>query len=54
MGTVLLRDMGIPPGSSIICFHARDNAFQVTLNPDADFSWHTHRGGDIDSNIPGH
>ncbi len=48
-GTKLLRDMGIPPGSSIVCFHARDNAYLNELKPQNNWSYHDHRDANIDN-----
>ena len=51
-GAVLLRDMGIPPGSPIVCFHARDSAFLRSFNPTGDWEYQGHRDVDIDSYVP--
>jgi len=47
-GAKLLREMGIPPGSPIVCFHIWDMSYNLAREPGTDFSWHTHRGSDID------
>jgi len=51
-GARLLRDMGIPAGSSIVCFHGRDAAYQEALAPNNDYSHYDFRDVDINSYIP--
>lgn len=52
-GAALLRDMGIPPGSRFVCFHARDNAFLDAAMPQVDWSYHAYRDVDIDTYVLG-
>jgi len=51
-GAVLLRDMGIAPGTPIVCFHARDNAFLKTLKPTGNWAYHDFRDADVDTYVP--
>ena len=51
-GARLLRDMGIPAGSTIVCFHGRDAAYQEALAPNNDYSRHDSRDVDTNSYIP--
>ena len=54
-GAALLRDMGIPPGSSIVTFNVRDNAYQRAMRPDlpeSGYTLHNHRDGDVNTIIP--
>ncbi len=48
-GAVLLRRMGIPPGSRIVCFHGRDNAYLKAAQPTEDWEYHNHRDVDINT-----
>lgn len=48
-GAALLRDMGIPPGSRIVCFHARDNAYLDAAMPEVDWGYHAYRDVDVDT-----
>lgn len=50
-GAALLREMGIPPGSRIVCFHARDNAFLDATTPGIDWGYHAYRDVNIDSYV---
>jgi len=50
-GAVLLRDMGIPPGSQIICFHARDNAYLNRTWPQVDWTYHNYRDVDVNTYV---
>lgn len=50
-GEMLLRNIGIPAGSPIICFHARDNSF-LNAHSMGDWTYHNHRDVDIDSFVP--
>ena len=51
-GVKLLRDMGIPMGSPIVCFHARDNSFLNTFKPTMNWEYHDFRDVDIDTYVP--
>ncbi|MFH1441036.1 MAG: TIGR04372 family glycosyltransferase [Candidatus Omnitrophota bacterium] len=51
-GEILLRKMGIPAGSPIVCFHARDNSFLNAHSAIEDWTYHNHRDVDIDSYVP--
>ncbi len=48
-GAVLLRDMGIPSGSQIVCFHARDNSFKKAAEPKKNWEYHNYRDVDINT-----
>ncbi len=48
-GAKLLREMGIPPGSPIICFQARDSSFLNALKPEKNWSYHNYRDADINT-----
>jgi putative glycosyltransferase (TIGR04372 family) len=50
-GAMLLREMGIPPGSPIVCFHARDKAFLKTLKA-GNWEYHDFRNANIDTYVP--
>jgi len=51
-GAALLRAMGVPVGSRIICFHGRDSAFLKVLRPEADWNYHDYRDVDINTYVP--
>ena len=54
-GAALLHDMGIPPGSSIVTFNVRDNAYQKSVMPDlqdGDYALHNFRDADINTITP--
>ena len=48
-GAALLRDMGVPPGSQIVCFHGRDSSFLKAAQPKENYDYHNHRDVDINS-----
>jgi putative glycosyltransferase (TIGR04372 family) len=50
-GAVLLRMMGIPSGSRIICFHARDNSFKNAVLPKENWEYQNHRDVDINTYV---
>ncbi len=51
-GAALQRQMGIVPGSRIVCFHARDSAYLKTLRPEINWEYHNYRDTDIDTYVP--
>jgi len=51
-GANLLHAMGIPPGSRIVCFHARDKVFKNTVLPNVNTDYHNHRDAEINTYIP--
>ena len=51
-GSEALRQMGIPEGSSFVCFHARDSAYLETLYPDKHWGYHDYRDTSVHNYVP--
>lgn len=52
IGTRMLEEIGIPKGSSFVCFHIRDSAYLNSVAPSRDWSYHNYRDCSIQNFIP--
>ena len=50
-GSTELEKLGIPAGSSFICFHARDPAYLDTVNSEIDWKYHDYRNSSIQNYV---
>jgi len=52
IGSVGLRNLGVPEGTPFVCFHARDSAYLETIYPNFDCSYHDYRDSSIHNYVP--
>ncbi len=46
-GQLLLRNLGLPPGSRYVCLAVRDSAYLDVVDPHRDWSYHSFRDSDV-------
>ncbi len=46
-----LKRLGVPENNPFICFHARDDAYLKTHQPDMNWGYHSYRNADIDNYV---
>lgn len=54
-GKQFLESVGVPPGASFVCFHARDHAYLEKVHryrPRGEWSYHEHRNCDVKNYLP--
>lgn len=51
-GLAALRELGIPDGTSFVCFHARDSAYLSAAHPKPNWHYHDFQDSSIHNHVP--